>query len=261
VTKVVTAAKLKELEFRFPNTWRGRSEAAKLRRTPGYEFSTIILDFGRGTGVKIEHGSPVVLMGVIDPNVAIILVPNLSDDFHDCIDEVEAMIVKWTDDDDYVTVPPLQITGVTTAKDAYKASKGAARKGKRSKMMTAINGVMVLYQNACNLDRDNCFEIAASGNFHIRGKGGDTKQIWHLEQSAIAGEILLFGVVVDDRARTYNWWYSLDGLAWVQMTGTYYAHTKKSGLIPGTNVWFKYQLSLNDVLQGMSTELKIQVPA
>jgi hypothetical protein len=45
------------------------------------------------------------------------------------------------------------------------------------------------------------------------------------------------------------------------MSGTYYAHTKMSGLTPNTYAWFRYELSLNDVPQGMSTELKIQMPA
>ena len=261
VAKAVKEVAFKDPEYRFPNTWRGRSEAAKLRHTPGYEFATIILDFGRGTGLKLEHGMPVVLMAVIDPNVAIILVPNMSEDFHLRIDEAEAMIVAWTDDHDWVTVLTLQITDVTTKKDAYKASKGDARKGKFSKMMEAINGVMFLYQTLCNEDRDNCFAIAASGKFHIRGKGGKTDQIWELIKSEIAGEIILTGVVVDDHARTYNWWYSANGTDWVRMSGTYYAHTKMSGLTPNTYAWFRYELSLNDVPQGMSTELKIQMPA
>ena len=260
VTEGVKSFK-KDGKFYFPNTAIGRAMAKKLLQMPGFEFATIFLVFDHGGAVKLERGMPMIFLPIIDPNVAIILVPNLSDDFHTCIDEVEAMITEWTDNHDYVTVPTLQITDVTTKKDAYKASKGDARKGKRSQMMTAINGVMVLYQTACNDDRDNCFEIAASGNFHVRGKGGSVSQIWHLEKSAIAGEILLFAVAVDDQSRTFNWWYSLDGNTWVGMRGTHNAHTKMSGLAPNSYVWFKYELSLNDVPVLQSTVLKIQVPA
>src|ERR1700722_18957555 len=104
--KEVVKSVRKDGTFYFPNTAIGRALARKLRQTPGFEFATIYLCFDHGSAVKLRVGQPVVLMAVIDPNVAIILVPNLSDDFHICIDEVEAMIVKWTDDDDYVTVPP-----------------------------------------------------------------------------------------------------------------------------------------------------------
>ncbi len=203
----------------------------------------------------------VVMMSMPDPNTAVIAVQNMPDDHDERVELAETMILAWSTDHTWVTVPPLQIADVTTKKNAYKAAKGAARRPTWVAMNNAINGVMFLYQSAANDNKLRAIEIIQSGKFHVRGKGGNTSQIWGLEKSEIAGEILLTGVAVDDVNRVYNWWYSKDGITWVRMAGTHYSHTKMSGLVPGDIPWFRYELFLDDVPQGMSTELKIQVPA
>ena len=260
--KMVAAEVVKAIKedgtFSFPNTAIGRALASKLRHTEGYENSIIILTDDHGTGLKLERGKPIILMSVIDPNVAIVLVPNMSDDFHDRVDEAEAMIAEWTTNHTYVTVPTLQIAAVTTLKTAYKNSKGDARKGKYTKMMEGINGVMFLYQTACNLNRDSCFEIAASGKFHIRGKGGSVAQVFSGESGTAAGEIDFIFPVLDGCVYIIKL-YNAARTSWVYAEATDISTTTIGGLVSGSMQNVSVTHKIHGVMQTESQIIEVRV--
>ncbi len=251
--KKVVASEVKPigegLKFSFPNTWKGRTLAEKLRQRKGFENCIIILTDDHGTALKLERAMPIVLMSLPDPNQVVKGVLNMTGKNKSETVELGRQIISDCTGNIHVTVVSGLLTLATTSVDDYEDAHGPAVSEYYRAMITALEPILHLFntfvQNPAN--RAHAISTLQSGGFHVVGPGGRHLAVFGVRNSVVAGEFLLTGDVdQDDKVGIHDWWYSLDNITWTRLRPTKKNHTKKGGFTRGTLVYFRHELIIDD---------------
>ncbi len=252
--KKVAAAEVKPigegLKFSFPNTWKGRTLAEKLRRRKGFENSIIILTDDHGTGLKLERGMPIILMSLPDPNQVVKGVLNMTGDNKSVTVELGRQIISDCTSNIHVSVASGLLTVATTSVNNYEAAHEPAVHEFYRDMIDAFEPILQLFNTFVKVpaNRSHGISTLQSGGFHVVGPGGNHLAVFGVRTSVVAGQFLLTGNVDPDGIRgLHDWWFSLDNINWTRLRPTKNNHTKSGGYTRGQLVYFRHELIVEDV--------------
>ena len=171
-------------------------------------------------------------------------------------------IVAGCTDNIYVSILTADLDSASELIENYNKAHGEARKVTLNLAVEALEVFMAAFQAFANqpANKKNSIVILQSGNFHVKGIGGNHPDIWDAFQSSIAGEVLATAIKGEGNV-CYDWWISFDNIIWIRMDPTVHNRASFSGLNPHPSVWVKYQLVEADGPQGFHPAIKVQVPA
>ncbi len=200
----------------------------------------------------------IVLMSMPTPIHAVTAVLDMPTDYNGRKDRAAEIIAKCTDNH-YVTIAPDVIDAAEVKLATYVAATTAAEKNAAyPPVHNACKSLMSMFQNAANDDIANAIVIIESGSFKVKNIVINQKHEFAAANGLTSGDITITaegGPV----GSVHNWNYSHDGVTWIKMDGTHYAHTHKDGFTPGSTAYFTHNLSIDDVPQGLSQVFEIIV--
>ena len=160
-----------------------------------------------------------------------------------------------------VTVNPLVIAADRLILTNFNAATDAPKKALWETLLLALQSLLADFQGIANLDRPNSISILESGNFKIKGKGGNKEKTFNLYAGAESGSVRLEGQVIKKGRIAHDWQVSYDnGMTWIRLLPTINSETLVSGLKVGETVWFAHQLvDKNGVVDGSYSKKSIVI--
>jgi hypothetical protein len=151
-----------------------------------------------------------------------------------------------------VTVPPATIVDIRLILTNFNAAIDAPKKALWETLLLALQSLLADFQGIANLDRPNSISILESGNFKIKGKGGNKAKTFNLFAGAESGTVRLEGQAGGKKKTAHDWQMSLDnGVTWIRLLPTLSSETLVSGLEVGKLVWFAHQIiDKNGIVDG-----------
>ncbi len=161
----------------------------------------------------------------------------------------------------WVTIPGADITIVSTAITAYGSATAGNRPGKKTAMTQAIESKLLApFQVAANADPINSLAILQSGGFHVKQQAIRQIQQFEVKEGLSAGmvEIQTAGGP-KTKNHLHNWFSSRDGIKFDWEKSTNSANTQLGPYPSGVKMHFQTELSVLDVLQGLSQIIDIRI--
>ncbi len=160
-----------------------------------------------------------------------------------------------------VTIPGADITAVTAKVTAYSNATAANRPGKKKEMTQSIEEKLLNpFQNAANANPVDAILILESGGFHVKLQVIPQIHQFEVENGLTEGmvEIKTAGGP-QKKAHLHNWYSSTDGIKFDWEKSTNAANTQLGPYNSGSKMYFMTELSIQDVLQGMSQVINIRI--
>ena len=163
-------------------------------------------------------------------------------------------------DNTWVTIAGEVIDTVNTTIKNYSFAEPSNRPGMFTLMNQAIQTQLLApFQAAANADPINAITILESGSFNVKDQPVRKEQIFEGEAGIEPGSVDLTTPPGPNGDHLHQWYSSLDGISFTREQATNAAKTHLTGFISGKPAYFKEELSIKDVLQGMSQIIKIWV--
>jgi hypothetical protein len=82
--------------------------------------------------------------------------------------------------------------------------------------------------------------IITNAGMYVKNATGPVKGGFVVKQGRVSGTARMIALAESGKA-SYDWQYSLDGVTWLSLASTVYAHQDVTGLVPGKVHYFRYR--------------------
>ena len=153
---------------------------------------------------------------------------------------------------------------ISTVNDTVKAYQ-MSNTGNRATMFKAMNNaiqdnLLAPFQKAANADPANSITILQSGKFHVKDQAIRKQNIFEGQAGVEKGTVdMKTAGGPQEKVHLHIWFSSLDNITFTMVAATNSATTTLGGYKSGTIVFFRTQLSIQDVLQEMSQTIEVPV--
>ncbi len=160
-----------------------------------------------------------------------------------------------------LTFPGTTLADYLTAITTCATADAASWPGKFKAMNNAAQFIMAVVQKAADADPVNSISILQSCGFNvIPAHGAHIAEFSGVPSSTIRGAVdLVTAGGPQAKDHLHQWWSSLDGINWIREQATNGRKQTVEGFAHGKDVYFKVQLSIQDVLQPMSNIITVLV--
>jgi hypothetical protein len=223
------------------NNCSGRAYARKINRGTAY------------------HGKQVILMAVVLPVHKV----TGTIDFKPSIPSRKARageISTKSATSTWVTVDRAIIAGLNLTITNYGTATTANRPGMFTKMNNYTQKVMAIFQEAADNDPSNAIAILNSGGFNAKEVHINQVKNFGAKNGKESGSADLITAGGPKNKRHLQQWYSsTDGIVFVREQATNDRKTTLKGYEIGKYMYFMVELSIQDVLQGLSQIIKLMI--
>lgn len=161
----------------------------------------------------------------------------------------------------WVTIDVAVLAAVTLAITNYGNAVSSDRPGLFTIMKNAINEKLLApFQAAANANPVESRRILESGGFKVKEVAIPQIKEFKCENGTASGTVdLVTAGGPRNKAHLHQWYSSIDGVNFTREQATNGIHTTISNLPAGKYAYFTTELSVQDVLQGMSQVIRIMV--
>ena len=160
----------------------------------------------------------------------------------------------------YVTIAPPVIIALNALITAYRDADAAGNKAAFKVLNNAIRSdLLAPFQKAANNDPSNAESILRSGAFYVTVYTGHGVSPFGVSDTPVSGTVEISAPGGGNKWHFHQWFYSMDNVTWVTLMPTNKSKTTVAGLAVGKKVYFKHQLVVKDVPQGMSVTIDLVI--
>ena len=161
----------------------------------------------------------------------------------------------------WVSIPAADILFVNGEITNYANSSQANRAGMKQRMTEAIQDKLLTpNQKAANLDKVNSILILQVAGFHVKLQFIPQIHQFKVKNGINPGDVEIETEGGPKGKRHLHLWYSsLDGVTYILVDSTNKANTILSGYPSDKTIYFKTELSIEDVKQGMSNAIYCKI--